>query len=245
MSLIGFQKLFAHMVADPELCRRIKNNPDVLADKEYDLNDKEKARILHLVRQKGMGTNCMLYQINRFTPLMEHMPYTCRVLNPTIRQYTRAFWDSHLKTNFQFRDEVLLFARFILGQIQRGNITIPYLEDIVNFEMACNHIRFNVFDAPSDRDVTAVYTPCLAKDTRMVYLKHDLRVLMDQLMDNPPGAELPSIPRLDTYYLIKLQPAGIEMEPIDEDMVLAIKANGAGKPVFFHRYASFMESTVS
>lgn len=241
MSLIGFQKLFAHMVADPELCRRIKNNPDALADNGYDLTDKEKARILHLVGQKGMGTNCMLYQLNRFTPLMEHMPYTCRVLNPVIRQYTRAFWDSHLKTNFQFRDEVLLFARFILGQIQRGDIAIPYLEDIINFEIAWNHIRFNVFDGPENREAIAVYTPCLAKDTRMVYLKHDLRALMDQVMENPPGTELPPIPRLNTHYLIKFHPAGIEMEPIAEDMALAVKNNDAGKLSFSSRYAPFLD----
>lgn len=240
MSLIGFQKLFAHMVADPDLSRRIKNDPHTSWPAEYDLTEKEKERILHLARQRGMGTNCMLYQINRFTPLLEYMPYTCKVLHDSVRQYAREYWNGYIKTNLQFRDEALSFARFMLQKIRDGHVSIPHLQDIVNLEITLNHIQFYVFDTPETPDAVALHTPALSADTRMVYAQHDLRTLLDRVAEQPPGTDCSSVMRIHKYHLVKFGEGKLEMEPIEENMAQTVLANDVEKLGLAPKYVPFL-----
>lgn len=242
--MTGFQKLFAHMVADPDLCRRIKNEPGTLSQVAYDLTEKEKERIVHMAHQRGMGTNCMLYQINRFTPLLEYMPYTCKVLHDSVRQYAREYWDGYLKTNLQFRDEALLFARFMLQKIQNGDVSIPYLEDIVKLEITLNHIQFYVFDTPETPGVVAVHTAGLAGDARMVYMKHDLRTLVARVAGQPPGTDCSSIAHTHKHHLVKLTEGTLETEPLEDDLAQAILANDTEKLRFMPQYLPFLSDSV-
>ncbi|XZF14462.1 hypothetical protein ACTHGU_21980 [Chitinophagaceae bacterium MMS25-I14] len=235
MSLVAFQQLFAGMVADPVLCRKIKYDPSVL-NTEYDLTEQERERISHIVQQKGMGINCMLYQINRFTPLFDLMPYSCKMMGKEVHAYTREFWDGYIKTNFQFRDEVLLFSEFLLSKMDRGEIGIPYLRDVVHFEITYNFIRFGLFHNPPGE--VPVYMPCLAYDTRMVYMEHDIRFLIDLVLDNPVGTIFSEVPAAAQHYLIRYRDK-IEMQRIDDELAGRIAANNVDVNDLPAEYRSF------
>lgn len=203
MSLKQFQQAFADLVANGSLCRAIKQNPELL-DEKYDLTPLEKDRIIFLLQQsRGIGTSCMLYQINRFTPLYDLMPYTCNILGERTREYTRQFWDYYPKSNFQFRDEVMFFSKFLLEQVALGRLAhIPFMESLVNLEMAGNCIRFGVTrNVPSQ---SVIFLESLGTAHRLLFSQYDVVALlaaMDQL-----GAGVPvnygAIAAVHCFYLV-------------------------------------------
>lgn len=142
MSLVAFQKLFAAVIADPAFCKRLKTEPELLAG--YELTERERARIIDIIHQQGMTINGMLYNLNRYTPLKEFMPRSCRLLGEQIYVYARRFWDGYIKTTFQFQDEVMKFGAFLLDVIDRGEIDIPGLRDVVQEEIEANRGRFGL-----------------------------------------------------------------------------------------------------
>ncbi len=203
MSLIQFQQAFADLVADGDLCRAIKQNPALL-DEKYLLTRLEKDRIIHLLQQsRGIGTSCMLYQINRFTPLFDLMPYTCNILGERTREYTRQFWAYYPKSNFQFRDEVMIFSKFLLEQVAVGNIAhIPIMESLVNLETAGNCIRFGVTDGTPSTSV--IFLESLGAAHRLLFSRFDvvqLLAAMDQLGLGVP-VDYGAIAEVNCFYLV-------------------------------------------
>lgn len=203
MSLKEFQQAFADLVANGDLCRAVKQNPGLL-DEKYVLTPLEKDRILYLLQQsRGIGTSCMLYQINRFTPLYDLMPYTCNILGERTREYTRQFWDYYPKSNFQFRDEVMMFSKFLLEQVALGRMAhIPIMESLVNLEMAGNCIRFGVTgNVPSQ---AVIFLESLGTANRLLFSRYEvvqMLAALDQL-----GAGVPvnyeEIGEVNCYYLV-------------------------------------------
>ncbi|RQO31969.1 hypothetical protein DBR32_03970 [Taibaiella sp. KBW10] len=223
MPLVDFQQAFADLVADPALCRAIKKTPELMNER-YALTDIEQERLLDILNQRGMVTNCMLYQINRFTPLFDLMPYSCKMLSKEIKQHTRAFWDDYIKTNFQFRDEVLLFASFLLQKVKEGKLDhLPHLHDVLNFEMTYNSIRFDVFESTEQN--VAIYHPVLDEKTRLLYANYELRDLIDEVIQNEPGhvIEADKIRKVNSFYLIQYIDR-IDMVMIPETLVQDILA---------------------
>lgn len=203
MSLKEFQQAFADLVANGDLCRAVKQTPGLL-DEKYILTPLEKDRILYLLQQsRGIGTSCMLYQINRFTPLYDLMPYTCNILGERTREYTRQFWDYYPKSNFQFRDEVMMFSKFLLEQVALGRMAhIPIMESLVNLEMAGNCIRFAVTgNVPSQ---AVIFLESLGTANRLLFSRYEvvqMLAALDQL-----GAGVPvnyeEIGEVNCYYLV-------------------------------------------
>jgi hypothetical protein len=220
MSLVAFQELFASLIADPALCKKIIANPSLL-ETDYDLTEREIKRINSFFKQKGMGVNCMLYQINRYTPVFDLMPYTAKVLHKNCKVYARQFWDGYIKTNFQFRDEVLLFGAYMQNRLKNEPETVPYLQDIVNFEITYNRIRYSLYDNPADG--IPFYSTQLNSYTRMVFMKYDLRYLIDQVITNAPGTVFDDIPVVNSWYLIRFNPT-ITMHAVDLETAEAILA---------------------
>lgn len=203
MSLIQFQQAFADLVADGDLCRAIKQNPGLL-DEQYVLTQLEKDRIIYLLQQsRGIGTSCMLYQINRFTPLFDLMPYTCNILGERTREYTRQFWAYYPKSNFQFRDEVMFFSKFLLEQVALGNMAhIPIMESLVNLEMAGNCIRFGVTDKVPSSSV--IFLESLGTAHRLLFSRFDVVQMlsaMDQLGLGVP-IDYEAIAAVNCFYLV-------------------------------------------
>lgn len=221
MPLVAFQQAFADLVADPALCRAIKQTPGLLNER-YALTELEQERLIDIINQRGMVTNCMLYQINRFTPLFDLMPYSCKMLSKEIKQHTRAFWDSYVKTNFQFRDEVLLFADFLLKKAETGAFDhLPYLLDVIRFEITFNSIRFDVLESAGEN--ISVYHPVLDEKTRLLYAGYELRELIDEIIQNEPGhvIEAGTMPKVNSFYLIQYIDR-IEMQTIPDALAMDI-----------------------
>lgn len=203
MSLKQFQQAFADLVANGDLCRAIKQNPELL-EEQYELTPLEKDRIIYLLQQsRGIGTSCMLYQINRFTPLYDLMPYTCNILGDRTREFTRQFWDYYPKSNFQFRDEVMFFSKFLLEQVALGNIAhIPVMESLVNLEMAGNCIRFAVTDNVPSQAV--LFLASLGTAHRLLFSRFDvvqMLAALDQLGKGIP-VNYEQIEEVNSFYLV-------------------------------------------
>lgn len=223
MSLIQFQQAFADLVANGDLCRAIKQNPELL-DEKYLLTPLEKDRILFLLQQsRGIGTSCMLYQINRFTPLYDLMPYTCNILGERTREYTRQFWHYYPKSNFQFRDEVMIFSKFLLEQVAQGNIAhIPIMESLVNLEMAGNCIRFGVTDkVPSP---AVIYLESLGTAHRLLFSRFDvvqMLAAMDQLGLGVP-VDYEAIAAVNCFYLVHFTDRRFAVQMLSDAAATAI-----------------------
>lgn len=54
MSLVAFQELFASLIADPALCKKIIANPSLL-ETDYDLTEREIKRINSFLNKKEWG----------------------------------------------------------------------------------------------------------------------------------------------------------------------------------------------
>lgn len=203
MSLKEFQQAFADLVANGDLCRAIKQNP-LLLDEKYRLTSLEKERIIGLLQQsRGIGTSCMLYQINRFTPLYDLMPYTCNILGEDTRKYTRKFWDHYPKSNFQFRDEVMRFSQFLLEQVALGHLShIPVMESLVKLEMTGNCIRFGVTHSVPTKSI--LFLESLGTAYRLLFCRYDIVQLLaalDQLGAGVP-ANYEAIVTVNSFYIV-------------------------------------------
>lgn len=99
--------------------------------------------------------------------------------------------------------------------------TVPYLQDIVNFEITYNRIRYSLYDNPADG--IPFYSTQLNSYTRMVFMKYDLRYLIDQVITNAPGTVFDDIPVVNSWYLIRFNPT-ITMHAVDLEIAEAILA---------------------
>jgi hypothetical protein len=220
MSLFVFQKILSDAVADPEFCRKLKYQPDHLAN--YELTPGEVSRLQHIFNQKGMEINCMLYQINRLGPLIDLMPYIVRLLKRDLKKYTRGFWDEYKKTGFQFRDEVILFGEYLKRQLDLDRILIPYFNEILTFEITYNYIRFSVFPDNS-KDLFCKYYPSLPNNVRMVFMKYNLSQIMEDVISQPKGdVVFKEIEEVHAYFLVKFS-GRVEMIQIDNTTLQGIQ----------------------
>ncbi len=141
MSLHNFQLAFAKLVASPQLCVAVREDGSSFFS-GFDLNEKEISRLRSVVNQKGMQACCNLYRMNRVTPLYTQLSNTCTMLEERLMPEVEAFWNHYKDTSLQFREEVLAFGEFLMNRIDDGIVQIPYLKDILNFEIAINALSY-------------------------------------------------------------------------------------------------------
>lgn len=141
MSLYNFQLAFAKLIASPSLCESVlKDDHNFFS--EFDLTDKEKMRIRSVIRQRGMSACCSLYRMNRATPLYTQLSNTSALLGDAIVPLLVEFWKQYQDTSLQFREEVLAFGTFLMNRIDDGSVQVPYLKDILQFELAINELSY-------------------------------------------------------------------------------------------------------
>jgi hypothetical protein len=141
MTLQSFQLALCDCIASPRLCLQMRADPDrVLA--RYDLSPRERRRLLAVIWQRGMSTNCSLYRNNRITPIYTLLPHTCFLLQDALISEVERFWDSRESTLLQFKREIDLFGAFLRRRLKTGELTHPLLEEILDFELASNALRF-------------------------------------------------------------------------------------------------------
>jgi hypothetical protein len=141
MTLQEFQRALGALIASPELCLSFISNPGHIFD-YYDLSPREQQRLKSVVLQHGMSTNCSLYRTNRITPIYTLLPKTCFMLGAELVPQIERFWECNQDTDMQFGREMHRFAGFIIEQIRLGQIENRGLEEIINFELAVNDLRF-------------------------------------------------------------------------------------------------------
>jgi hypothetical protein len=140
MSLSAFQHALCDLVASPQTCVLAREHPEKVFDK-YDLTSLELERLIDLIHQRGMSTNCTLYRVNRLTPIYTLLPNTSFLLGDDLVKWADYFWTSH-RTDSQFKSEVEAFGEFLKQKIQSGTIQNDFIEEILDFELAINSLRF-------------------------------------------------------------------------------------------------------
>lgn len=141
MSAHDFQLAISRLIASPQLCRQfMEEAPAFFAG--FNLTEKEKQRLHSVVRQKGMSACCSLYRMNRVTPVYSQLSNTCALLEDDLIPLVEEFWQHLTQPSLQFREEVLGFGAFLMARIEKGLISIPYLKEVLQLEMAMNELSY-------------------------------------------------------------------------------------------------------
>jgi hypothetical protein len=141
MSLAAFQRALCDLIASPELCVRLRTDPESVLTR-YELSPREQRRLNTVVRQPGMATSCTLYRVNRITPLYTLLPMTSLLLGQQLMPLAEAYWEESPGSDLQFKYEVERFGSFLLTKLRAGELDDPYLEELVNFEAAAAALRY-------------------------------------------------------------------------------------------------------
>ncbi len=181
MSLLGFQRALADMVASPALAMAVRRR-EAEALVTYDLTPRDRRRLQAVAAQPGMEVNCTLYRSNRLTPIVMLLPYTCFVLGDRLRWIAERFWDANL-TDLQFATEVERFAAFLRGL----ELDEPLLEEILSFELATNELRFLPRRALAEEAARSAGDGLrLHPLVRVVHFRHEPASLLERLAAAEP-----------------------------------------------------------
>ena len=194
MSSRDFQLAFAKLISSPRLC------VSALEDEEaffagYDLSDKEKRRINTVLRQKGISACCSLYRMNRVTPVYLQLSNTASLLGDDLIPLVEEFWQYLSAPSLQFREEVLEFGHFLMRKIEQGLFPIPYLQEVLQLEIAMNELS---------------YLP--EGECRVIQFQHDILLVLQALADGRLASE--TIPPDTHVYRLYMQKGEIKMDII-------------------------------
>jgi hypothetical protein len=225
MSLLGFQRALADMVSSPALAIAVGAN-DRAAFEPYELSARERARLEAIARQPGMEVSCTLYRANRLTPIVMLLPYTCFILGDRIKAIAERFW-SESPTDLQFRTEIDCFADFLRHRVAAGELDEPLLDEVLEFELATNELRFlprrRLSQEVAAGDGTSLRLHPLV---RLVSFRHDPQTLLARLAAADP---LPYALDVGEFHLVLL--AGedeLEVRQIDRRLAQLLEALSHG-----------------
>lgn len=190
MSLLSFQRALADLIASPRLCVLIRSNFDIVLG-QYELSDREQRRLRQMCSQRGMAVNCTLYRSNRITPLYTLMPLTCQALGDQFFPLVCLFWESKGNSDLQYHREIQRFGNFLHEQIANGDLNLEILEEVVNYELAVNSLRFMSLSFNGDKSCqeSSLNTDsrlCLHPVLRLVQFKHDPAIVLEHLSKGNP-----------------------------------------------------------
>jgi hypothetical protein len=131
--LVEFQQALADLVASPELCRQIRENPSRL-QQWYNLSEREYERLVKMVNQRAMACNCMLYRANRLAPIALNLPEFCRLLGPRLGPLLTEYSLLRPNTNVHFYLECDRFCQFIRSKLNDGYDLEPKARAVLDQE---------------------------------------------------------------------------------------------------------------
>lgn len=176
MTLLAYQRALIDLISSPAFCLAVRADPEALSG--YDLSSRERRRLMAVVAQPGMSTSCTLYRLNRITPIARYLPLTTFLLGDALVSEAERFWTEGLPVDLQFGPETERFGRFLDRRVADGELSDPYLAEIVRLELAVNRVR-----------VAGPGEPLL----ETVFFRHDPLPLLDALADgrrpDPPPLE--------------------------------------------------------
>ncbi len=117
--LIDFQQALADMVGSPQLCRTVRERPEVLIER-YDLSPLEFRRLTAMAKHRGMTSNCVLYRANRLAPLVLNLPDLCRALGSDLTPLLDEYWAACPNTDVNFLVESERFCQILADKARAG-----------------------------------------------------------------------------------------------------------------------------
>jgi hypothetical protein len=135
MSLRAFQQAVVDLTLAPKSFRALRRGESALLD-GYDLNERERNRLVEISRQPGMAMNCSLARGNRFELLVAAFPNTCALLKPLLPKLLDELWEEYRPDNYQLSGEEDAFAALIARKIDQGGLPVEYLSEIFAYELA-------------------------------------------------------------------------------------------------------------
>jgi hypothetical protein len=151
MSLQGFQRALVDLTLAPGFIRALRRGESGLLDR-YDLNERERNRLLVISRQAGIAMNCSLSRGNRLELIVAAFPKTCTLLKPLLPGLLDELWERHEPDNYQLFGEENVFATFLARKVSEGELHVEYLSEIFAYELACQDlaIRLETSTGPAD-----------------------------------------------------------------------------------------------
>ena len=141
LTLRAFEHALSELVASPASCLAVRAGGDDFF-RRFDLSDKEKKRLMEVVWQKGMSVSCSIYRSNRITPLYTFLHFACLLLADGLKTEVDQYWASADAPDLQFKPEVERFGRFLKSRIVTNAITNPFLDEVLDYELAVNALQF-------------------------------------------------------------------------------------------------------
>lgn len=112
MSLDGFYRGLAAMVADPRLVRRSRQGDNQWLD-AFELTNLERARLCTMAGDGRIEVMCSLYRSNRLTALVRTVPALVDALGERLEATVTEFWVSFSRPDLQWRTEAIAFCDFV------------------------------------------------------------------------------------------------------------------------------------
>jgi hypothetical protein len=136
MSLLMFQRALVELTLTPQKARALRlGDESILAG--FELTSLERDRLEAVVHQRGMSVSCSLSRGNRLEMIFQSFPMTCVLLKPVLRELVDELWIDIQPTNYQLAGEDAVFAALLTRKLAESNLSIPYLEEIFAYELAC------------------------------------------------------------------------------------------------------------
>jgi hypothetical protein len=139
LSLQAFQQAVVELTLSPGKATALRQGDDgVLGD--YALTERERERLFDIVRQPGISVSCSLSRGNRFEVIAEAFPMTCILLDPVLRKLLDELWAEQRPTNYQLAGEETAFVCLLREKMEKGELEIEYLPEILEYELACREL---------------------------------------------------------------------------------------------------------
>jgi hypothetical protein len=231
LTLRAFQHALSDLVASPSTCLAVRAGGDDFF-RRFDLSELEKNRLLEVVWQKGMSVSCSIYRSNRITPLYTLLRYSCLLLAGRLKAEVDEYWATSDAPDMQFKPEVERFARFLKNQLAAGMITDPFLDEILDYELAVNALQFiprqkilaEIEKAKSRPESDSLQLNPLV---RVVRFRHEPSELLEQLGEEQvPRSE---IPRGEFFIVVDATEDPIQLKQLNSrlgGLLSEIQANG-------------------
>jgi hypothetical protein len=133
--LVEFQQALADLTASPELCIQVRRDPAVL-NQRYILTERERHRLVGIVRHPGMACACTVYRANRLAPLAMNIPQTCKALGKQLRAVVSEYWAMFPEGNVHFFIETDRFCRFLRQKLRESGSLPAEVELVLAREAA-------------------------------------------------------------------------------------------------------------
>ncbi len=230
MTAAAFQLALAELVASPVQCLEIRERPTPILER-YDLSEREKRRLVCMVRQPGMSTNCTLYRSNRVTPIYTLLQSTCFVLGDLLGPELDEYWAHFDFDDLQFKQEIERFGNFLKHRIAAGKLEIPILAEVLDFDLAWNALRFSprrriLRELALAQACSGVQELRLHPLVRVVRLRHEPHELLRRLAERlaPPY----DLAQGEFFLLLSAVDEALLATPIDAPLGRLLLAIDAG-----------------